>query len=546
MVKIRSVFVIVGILFASVVTAEDYLYGYLVEFTDKANSVYSIDSPGAYLSQRAIDRRIKYGIEITEQDLPVNQSYIETISSNTAKLHVTSRWFNSAVFYTNMSNFVNETSNLSFVKNVTLVYSGGAKLKSSTNNKWVNSTDDALYGQSFNQIAMCNAHILHNNGFKGDGLQIAVLDAGFWRVNEMACFDSLFQNNRILGNWDFVSDNENVFDDHTHGMAVLSTMGGNLPGQLVGTAPMASYYLYRTENSYSEYPIEEENWIMAAEMADSAGVDIITASLGYSTYDDVNMSHTYADMDGKSTRITLGAEIAFSKGIFLVNSAGNEGNNEWRYLTAPSDGENVLCVGAVDENENIAAFSGFGPSYDGRVKPDVVAKGLATTLILADETVGTGNGTSFSCPVMAGMVACLWQALPEYSNKELLDLIRSSSDRYNSPDSRYGFGIPDFRKATFIIDSSNFGDNSDDKLVKVYPNPFYDELNFHLFIKKGQEVEIILYDARGVKIYSQIKQVNSASYNLISINNLVELEDGYYFLSVLTAYGLLTEKITKF
>lgn len=546
MVKIKTVLLIIGVLFAGVVNAQDYLYGYLVEFTDKANTIYSVDNPNEYLSQRAIDRRLKYNIDITEQDFPVNKNYIDSISNDSIKHHVTSRWFNSAVFYSNSEKFIDEISTISFVSKISLVYSGGILLKSAKNSKWIDETYDDIYGDSFNQIAMSNGHILHKNGFEGQGMQIAVLDGGFWRVNEMTCFDSLYHNNRIIGSWDFVSHDENVYDNDPHGMAVLSTMGGNLPGELVGTAPKASYYLFRTEDVDSEYPIEEENWIAAAEFADSAGVDIITSSLGYSTYDDESMSYSYADMDGVSTRITRGAEVAFTKGIFLANSAGNSGNDDWHYLTAPSDGEHVLCVGAVDENREIADFSSFGPSYDGRVKPDVVAKGLETTLIYSDETVGVGSGTSFSCPVMAGMVACLWQTMPDYSNEKLLDLIRSSSDRFNSPNDSYGFGIPDFAKATFIIDSSNYGNNSDDKIVKVYPNPFFDELSFHLYIKTGQEIEINMYNAVGVKVYSQTKQVNSDSYNLVTISELSKLEDGYYFLSVITEGDILTEKIAKF
>ena len=392
---------------------------------------------------------------------------------------------------------------------------------------------------------MCNAQELHKKGYLGNGIHIAVLDGGFWRVNEMACFDSLYENGRILSHWDFVSHNDNVFDDHTHGMGVLSIMGGNLPYELMGTAPEASYHLFVTENVSSEYPIEEENWIAGAERADSAGVDIITASLGYSVYDDASMNHTYADMDGESTRITQGAEVAFLKGIFVVNSAGNEGNNSWRYITAPSDGENVLCVGAVDENKVLASFSSVGPSYDNRIKPDVVAKGLATTLIKADETVGTGSGTSYSCPVMTGMVACLWQALPDYSNVELLKLVRSFGDRYYESNNFYGYGVPDFGKAAFLMDSISYNNLNSNKIVKVYPSPFNNDLSVHLFIKNSQQIEIALYNALGIKVFSEKRQVKSSSYNFFSIDNLSKIEQGYYFLTVHTDEGVLSQKVVR-
>jgi hypothetical protein len=545
MAKNKFTLVVIFIFICSILAAQNFTYGYLVEFTNKANTIYSIDRPEEFLSARAIERRVKQNIEITEQDFPVNKTYTDSLLQYNSELHVTSRWFNSAVFYTNSSVFNSDALACSFVKKVTLVFQGQPLKSNSVINKWDSGISEDDYGASDNQITMCNAQKLHNNGFLGEGIQIAVLDAGFWRVNEMACFDSLYQNNRILSHWDFVSHNSDVFDDDTHGMGVLSIMGGNLPGQMMGTAPQASYHLFRTENATSEYPIEEENWIAGAERADSVGVDIITASLGYSEFDDDTMNYTYADMDGKSTRITLGAEIAFSKGIFIVNSVGNEGIKNWHYLTAPSDGENVLSVGAVNEYEVIAYFSSLGPSYDNRTKPDVVAKGLATTLIKADETVGTGNGTSYSCPVMTGMVACLMQALPFYSNVELLNLVRSLGDRYTDPSTSYGYGVPDFSKATFILDSGAYNQTSSDKLVKVFPNPFNANLSFHLYVKKGQEVEVEMYDARGIKVYSDKQLLNSASYNLIEITGLDKLEQGYYFLSVLTEEGRFNQKIVR-
>jgi subtilisin family serine protease len=313
----------------------------------------------------------------------------------------------------------------------------------------------------------------------------------------------------------------------------------------MGTAPEASYYLFRTENVYSEYPIEGENWIAAAERADSAGVDIITASLGYGSFDDETMSYTYSDMDGKTTRITKGAEIAFSKGIFLVNSAGNEGTSTWHYITAPSDGEHVLCVGAVAANKIIAPFSSRGPSADNRVKPDVTAMGMGTALIYADGTVGSGNGTSYSCPVMAGMIACLLQALPEKSNIEILNLVREISDRYDTPDNDYGYGIPDFSKLSFLIDSSNYNKESDDNIVAAYPNPFVDKIKLNLFINKSQTIKIVLYNNFGEKVYYTEKHFLSDSYNLVILGDLPKLQRGFYFLSVYTEQKILSAKIVK-
>ena len=523
---------------------QDYKYGYLIEFTDKNNTEYSVDNPEVFLSQRAIQRRAKNSISVNEQDFPVNKNYTDSLLFFDAKLHVTSRWFNSAVFLTNSNAFVANAENCSFVSRVSLVYENPViTKKKSTVSKWNTFSDTAFYGDSYNQLKMCNAQLLHERNFLGNNIQIAVLDAGFWRVDELSCFKELWDSNRILGTWDFVEGNESVFEDHSHGMAVLSTMGGNLPGELMGSAPNASYYLYRTENAISEYPIEEENWIAGAEKADSAGADIITASLGYSIYDNQEMSHTYSDMDGKSTRITQGAEIAFTKGIFLINSAGNEGNNDWNFITAPSDGENVLCVGAVDKNSIIASFSSRGPSADNRIKPDLMAQGLATTLISSNGNVSTGNGTSFSCPLLAGMVACLWQALPHYSNKDLLTLVRKVGNKYLNPDNDYGYGIPNFANVlTYFGNNDTVVDGSNHE---IYPNPFSNNFSVQIFLNKEQNVTMRLFNLQGKEIYFKKFFVEANVSNIININDLPKLENGCYFLKIEDNSHMFIQKIVK-
>jgi len=547
MVKIKNILLIIFTFFAIGSFAQNYLYGYAVEFTDKNNSKYNIDKPLEFLSQRAIDRRQRMNIQITEQDFPVNSFYTDSIINNITILHTTSKWLNTSVFLTNNTHFINDNIKLTFVKSIKLVYKGGVYLKQNNrHSKWENQElDSDYYGNSYSQISMCNAHKLHEKGFKGEGIQIAVLDGGFFNANKISGFDTLFLNNRILGTWDFVSHNTNVYDDDSHGMTVLSAIGGNVPYKLVGTAPEASYYLFRTENVSSEYPIEEYNWIAAAEMSDSLGVDIITSSLGYNVFDDASMNYSYSDMNGKTTVISIGAEIAFSKGMLVVNSAGNEGNNNWYYLTAPSDAKNVICVGAVDKNKHISTFSSRGPSADGRIKPDVVTQGVATTIIMSNGKVGSGSGTSYSCPVLTGMIACLWQAIPTYSNKQILNLVKKYSNRYEMPDNIYGYGIPDFSKASFIIDSSVNKEIEECGIEKLYPNPFVDKINFHLKVKNAQDVKIFIYDAKGVEILTKNIYFNANSYNLIVLNELSSLQYGCYYLSVITKEGTLIEKIIK-
>jgi serine protease AprX len=305
------------------------------------------------------------------------------------------------------------------------------------------SYDASDYGLAFNQLQMLGGDVMHSKGFKGNGITIAVLDAGFYKVDELDVFSDL--QNQILSTYDFVDGNSNVYDDHTHGMMVLSTMGAK--GAMMGTAPDAQYLLLRSEDVFSENLIEEFMWVCAAEYADSAGADIINSSLGYTTFDDTLQDHTYADMDGKTTPISIGAGMASDKGIIVVNSAGNSGNSSWHYIGAPADNYDVLTVGAVDENEEFASFSSYGPNASGAEKPNVVAQGKNTVVANSDNTVITGNGTSFSSPITAGMVACLWGANPHKSAISIKDAIYKSADRYLNPDDQFGYGIPDYYSA---------------------------------------------------------------------------------------------------
>ncbi|MDQ3192396.1 MAG: S8 family serine peptidase, partial [Bacteroidota bacterium] len=328
---------------------------YWIQFTDKTNSPFSLSTPNQFLSSKAIERRINQHIPLIENDLPVNQSYIDSVSGAGALIINRSKWFNAVTIATSDSAVLSTIAAFSFVKQirgVQRIVSTDRReekffLEQSKNMSFCEPTlDSTYYGFSLNQIQMLAGDKLHFEGYKGAGKIIAVLDAGFSGVDTIGAFDNLWENNRILGTRDFISKDTMVFEDHAHGMYVLSVMGGWIPGKLIGTAPEASYWLLRTEDAGSEYIVEEDNWVAAAEFADSAGVDIINSSLGYTTFDDPSHDHTYADMDGNSTRITIGADIAASKGIIVVNSAGNSGASPWNYIGAPADGFNVLAVGA--------------------------------------------------------------------------------------------------------------------------------------------------------------------------------------------------------
>jgi subtilisin family serine protease len=279
-------------------------------------------------------------------------------------------------------------------------------------------------------------------------MSIAMLDAGFTNYTTLRAFDSINANNQVLDTWDFVSRHANV-NDHSHGMQCLSTIAANIPGQFIGKAPKASFYLYRTEDAPTEYPIEEHNWACGAERADSSGADVISTSLGYTTFDPplTGSNHTYNDMNGNTTMAAIGADLATKKGLMVFASAGNDGNSPWHFLSTPSDGDSVICVGAVDTLGNVAGFSSYGPSSDGQIKPDMASIGWNAIIQGTANNIVTGNGTSFACPNMAGLGTCLWQGIPEFNHMKIVQAMRQAGSIAATPNDRIGYGIPDMKKA---------------------------------------------------------------------------------------------------
>lgn len=470
--------------------------GYVVHFTDKANSPYSIENPSAFLTEAALLRRARQGIPVQTNDIPVNASYLQAIAGAGAQVAAVSRWFNTAAVWINNPGIIPVIEALPFVSEVQPMNGSGKASSSKVNWKkkpfFEQETTDLPvsqpdhknisnnfynYGGGTTQIAMINGISLHNEGYRGQGMVVAVLDAGFRNVNMISAFDSLRANNRLLGTRDFVLPGNNVYNPniHTHGTNVLSIMAANLPGQMVGTAPEASYWLIRTEDAdgpfnNSEYLMEEYYWVAGAEFADSVGASVINSSLGYYTFDNPAQNHTYGDMDGNTTPVTRGANHAGSKGMLVVNSAGNNGSSAWQYIIAPADGFQVLAVGAVKGNGTYASFSSRGPSADGRVKPDVAARGDSTVYVNALGQVRAGNGTSYSSPVIAGMATCLWQTIPSVSNSSVYQSIIRSGSQYQNPDNFLGYGIPDFELARITLshDTSNATGKG---LIRISPNP---------------------------------------------------------------------------
>ncbi|MBS1760477.1 MAG: S8 family peptidase [Bacteroidetes bacterium] len=453
-------FVLFSILISNEIDAQ--LTRYIVRFKDKNSSPYSFSNPLSYLSQRAIDRRTKYGIAIDSTDLPVNPSYINQIKNiaNVTLLNI-SRWQNAVTIKTTDPSALTTINNLSFVRNVNTIAARNVDPGIQAN-KFEKEDLDAIvppsanriaadyynYGAaSYNEIHLHNGEFLHNIGLRGQGMQIAMLDNGFNNYLTLKAFDSVNAENRVLGTWDFVANEANVADDGSHGMSCLSTICANIPGQFIGKAPKASFWLYQTEDNTSEYPIEEFNWVCGAERADSSGADVISSSLGYYDFDDPSFNYTYAQMNGHSTIAVIGASNATKKGMLVFLANGNEGTNAWHYLITPADADSILAVGAVNVLGAVGGFSSYGPSADGRVKPEVASVGVGSVIQSTGNTVVSGNGTSFACPNMAGLGTILWQAFPEFNNMKIRTALLRASSKFTTPDDRIGYGIPNMKTA---------------------------------------------------------------------------------------------------
>ena len=424
-------------------TPEDTLK-YRISLKDKAATDYSLQKPEMYLSKKSIERRKRQGLEIDSTDLPVCKKYVDAIRKKGVHVLVTGKWDNFVTVSCNDSMLIAEIAGLPFVRSTERVWRGVAK-RASERDSLINKPlrTDSLYGPAITQIKMSHADRLHEAGFKGQGMTIAVIDAGFHNVDKIEAM----KNINILGTRDFVNPEADIYAESSHGMSVLSCMAMNQPNVMIGTAPEASYWLLRSEDEYSENLVEQDYWAAAIEFADSVGVDLVNTSLGYYSFDDPTKNYRYRDLNGHYALMSREAAKAADKGIVVVCSAGNSGSGSWKKITPPGDAENVITVGAVNKYGVLAPFSSVGNTADGRVKPDVVAVGLGSDVMGTDGNLRHANGTSFSSPIMCGMVACLWQACPELTAKEIIELVRRSGDRAVLPDNIYGYGIPDLWKA---------------------------------------------------------------------------------------------------
>jgi subtilisin family serine protease len=421
-----------------------------VYLNNKGSAGYTVDRPEDFLSKEAIDRRKKEGIPVDRSDLPIARSCLDTLASLGANPIVTSKWLSTVVVECEDSIIAQRLQRLPIVDSVKWVWKGNRNtppactLRPDTGRLFpADEPQKKMYGYAETQIRMLNGIRLHRKGYRGKGMKVAVIDAGFMNADRMTVFDSL----DLIGTHNVVFPGESVFLDDDHGTKVLSCLAAGAPGVMVGTAPEASYWLIKSEDNRSEYPIEEDYWTAAAEFADSAGIDVISSSLGYFLFDEKTLNYDPSMLDGKSSQISRAAGRAADKGILLFISAGNEGAGSWGKLTFPSDAGQVLTVGSVTENRERSVFSSTGFITSTRIKPDVVALGTACAVIDSTGSIRYSNGTSFSTPIVAGLGVCLWQALPQLDNREIIRLIQRSSSQYGRPDAQLGYGIPDMYKA---------------------------------------------------------------------------------------------------
>jgi subtilisin family serine protease len=487
---------------------------YFVQFTDKANSTFSLSNPSAYLSTKAVERRIRTGVGFDSLDIPVNTNYIQQVlQQGNSNLLLKSKWFNSitvelldTAIADSWKQQVEALSCVFQVKSLPSIPFEKVSIHKGTQSEDAMVSDE-FYGPSFRQTEMLNGHLLHQLGLNGKGMDIAVFDGGFLFANILPAMAHLFEEGRIIETHDFLHYNSpEVFDAATHGTMVLSHMAGIMKDSLYGTAVEANYYLFQTEDVFREVRLEEDTWIQAAEWADSIGIDVINSSLGYSLFDEDYMNYSTSDMNGSTTRISQAAEICALKGTLVVNSAGNSGDDPWHVITAPSDAEHVLCIGAVDLNGIHASFSGYHPPGLNDVKPNIVAMGRQTVYAASDSTISRGNGTSFSSPIIAGMAATLWQAFPTATNMDIFNAIEQSASLYSSPNDSMGYGIPDFWEA-FVNLSKEIYSQPNEHSVLVFPQPsdgqfevrvegnFPDTNNYHyLYDSSGRSVKYYKWD----------------------------------------------------
>ena len=534
-----------------------------VFFTDKGNETQSyFQKPSTVVSEKSLKRRAKVLSDdklISETDLPVNQNYIEQIQSLGFQLKQKTKWFNGISGWVTKAELT-QIANLTFVKQLDIVYrfrkDNFEEESQNDNSEELNQnlskpqgTHSFNYGQSYTQLNQITVPQVHDLGYTGAGITICLMDAGFDRWTTHQVFDSM----NVIATWDFVDGDSDVENGNigagSHGTSTLSLIGGFFEGQLIGPAFDADFILARTEDIYSETPIEEDNWLAAMEWSDSIGVDVTSTSLGYIEFDPPYQSYTWQDMDGNTCRITNSADYAVSLGIFVVNSAGNEGYDpNHNTLGAPADGDSVIAAGAVRSTGERSSFSSVGPTVDGRIKPDLMAMGSNNYIACYwnNTCYENGGGTSYSCPLIAGAVALLLQVDPTLTPMQLAAVMKNTASQSNNPDNLYGWGIVNTYSALqTLVTSANHTNQlpEDFYLLQNYPNPFNPSTKIRFAVPEKSNVKIYLHDILGSEIAVILDEEVSPGVKEIELNGS-NLASGVYLVRMIANNYKQTIKIS--
>ena len=517
---------------------------YVVYFKDKQGfNPFSLSNPGQFLSPRSVQRRIHQNLALDSSDLPVSPSYLDSIRAKGAIVLNQLRWLNGAIIDC-PPNLISGISQLSFVLSSKPLNSR-RNVDPSPRIRSKNGTQNIEYGESFTQNSMIGIDSMHACGFHGEDKLIAVMDAGFMNVNNHIAFSHLFQYQKIIGVRDLVARDGSVYEDHWHGGAVLSNIAGFLQNKIIGGAYAASFYLIRSEDAATENEIECAYWVAGLELADSVGADIVNSSLGYTTFDTQALDYTISMLDGKTTIASKAASMAARKGMVVVCSAGNEGNSSgWGgWISSPSDADSILCVGAVNSGQNYASFSGKGPTADGRIKPDVVAMGGGATVanVFTNDGITTQNGTSFSAPIVTGLVAGLWQAHPELNAKEVITMVKNSGSNMQTPNNQIGWGVPNFKRAHILYCLKPSASLPFE--IHIYPNPnTKNELYFELIDSDVSGwVNFEITDLRGVSVLKDKVYFDAA--RLIQKIDLTSIAARLYYIKLEMGGKTLLKKL---
>jgi serine protease AprX len=515
---------------------------YWVSFNTKSGTNYTLTKPEVFLTQKSIQRRLTYNIPLHSSDLPVNPAYIAALNNvKSVKVIYASKWLNGAVIAIDSASVEYEAlgavNTFSFVVKTKSVRKFKLDLEPTPDSlitylgkgTSTNTLSPYPYGGSRGQIKQMSLDCLHDKGYRGQGITIAVMDVGFDNVDSSPLFDSIRNSGGILGGADFVEGGTNPYRGGSHGTLCFSTLAANKPNLVMGTAPMAKYWLMRTEDGATEKLIEEYNWVRAAEFADSVGVDMITTSLGYTTFDSPSQNHTYATLNGRTAPMSIAANMAARKGIFVVNSAGNSGADVWKYVGVPADADSICTVGAVDSNNVYASFSSVGPTPDGRIKPDLVATGFNAWVCSPSSICFPGSGTSFSGPIIAGGIACYWQAHKNLNNIELLNELKKTASNANAPNNKTGWGVPKLCRRDVSFDFNLNYDQSAGILKVMLSDTYFDFVTINLYDQQGK-----LLFSKSVETYVDAVKIN--------LSTAVE---GIYLLKLVTSRGTKTKKFYK-